>query len=121
MVEVPDDVLAKHVIDLAKDYGEYVELNDTAHEGRYGQHEHDTDWNLSDVLDNDYDVFMDDTRVVVEGVIEAHYSVKISSATRYPNSKAHPAEYESLETTLHANISLELEEMAVPEISITPY
>jgi len=121
MVEVPDTLIAKHVVELANEHGEFIKLDDTAHEGEYGQYEHETDWDLLDLVDNDPDVFMDDTSIVIEGEIEGHYSVKTQSATYYPNSKAHPAEYENREITLYATVSLELEELSIPEISITPY
>jgi len=121
MVEVPDKLIAQHVIELAKEHGEYAKIHDTAHEGRFGQHEYETEWDLSDMLNNDLDVSMDDTRIIVESVIEGQYTVKVRSKTRYPNSKAHPAEYENKEIDLLACISLELSELSVPQIQVLNY
>jgi hypothetical protein len=119
MVEVPDRVVAERVIDEALEYGEFGDVYDIAHEGPHGQHEFETDWSLSDIDTSNCRVDMlDEETVVITDEITATYSVQTSRATYYPNSKAHPAEYETREITLHVTIENNLSNLEPPVINV---
>lgn len=122
MVNVPDTAMAKHVIELAKEFGEYGEVYDTVAEGRHGEHEFDAEWSLNDMNPSDCAVDMIEEGVLrVSDTIEATYQVQIESATYYPNSKAHPAEYETRTIDLEVYIDMEISELGVPVINAEPY
>jgi len=120
MVEINDRLLAQHVITQAREYGEWGDVYDTVAEGEYGQHEHDVEWSLADMNPDDCDVDMDDNTVVVTGTVEGEWSVKVSSARRYPTHKAHPAEWEHRSVTLLVQIEMELGELPIPVIHVEP-
>jgi hypothetical protein len=117
MVEIPDRVAAKHLIDEAREIGEWGDVHDTAHEGPHGQHEFETDWSLADMSPDNCHVEYDDGTIRVHGEIEASYSVEVRSATYNPASRAHPAEYENRNVTLWVTIERDLTEISVPVIN----
>lgn len=107
---VPTESLATFIINAAREYGEYGDVYDTAHEGKHGEHEFETDWSLGDLDADDVDVEVTTdndgyTVVLVIGEVDAEYSVKTASARYNPPGKAHPAEYERREMPLGVTIA----------------
>lgn len=118
MVEIRDELMARHVIEQAREYGEWGDVYDTAAEGEYGQYEYETDWSLTDMNPSECDVDMDDETVVVSDMIEAEYSVRTARAKLNPPGSAHPAEYETRTTNLYVSIRMTLGELPVPIINV---
>jgi len=116
MVEVPDAVMARHLIAEAREIGEYGDVYDTASEGQHGQYDFETDWSIADINPENADVEYDDGAIRIHAIVEGSYSVQTRSATYNPPSRAHPAEYENRSVEIGVTIERDLTELSVPVI-----
>lgn len=120
MVEVPDEMVASWLIDMAREWGGWGDVFDTAYEGPHGEHEFETDWSLADLDPADCHVDRFDNELVLTGELQAHYSVKVSNAVYNPPSKAHPADYRDEEITLMVEIVFDMNGLPEPVINAEP-
>lgn len=120
MVEIEDERIARFVLRSAKAFGTWGDVMDTASEGKYGQHEHDTEWSLDQIDPEDCFVEVNGNTLVVGDIIDAEYSVKTTRARRNPPGKAHPAEYERRTRPLGVTMEMPLDSPAQVEIHAEP-
>lgn len=112
MTEIPDDLMAEFVIEQAKEYGEYVEVVDTI--GSFGA-KRDIEWSIDDIDSDRCDIELDDETVVVSDIIDGRYYEQVLSSSYY-----HPAEYESYVQEMSVTISMDLNKLPQPKISVVP-
>lgn len=117
-MEVPDELMARHVIAQAREYGEYGEVHDRVSEGPYGAAEYETEWSIADLDPQECDVDMRDDTVSVKGIVMGEYAVQVASATYNPPAAAHPAEYETRERELFVEIEMELGTLPFPVVNV---
>jgi hypothetical protein len=117
MVEIEDHKLARHVINQAREYGVYEDINDVATEGTHGQYAYDTEWSIADLDPSHCNVEVNGDTLIVMGTVEAQYTVQTAKARRNPPGKAHPAEYEKRTAPLEVSIGMELGELPEPVVT----
>lgn len=117
MVTLSEEALARFVINRARERMDWGNVDDAP-----PVHGKDTsEWTLADLDPSCVDVDTTDDMIVVTGIVEAAWSEQVRKATRYPNSKAHPAEYENNYFQLEVSIELSLDdEYAVPRVHAYP-
>lgn len=105
-VNIPEDEFLEWFVNMAREVGSYDDYASPPERGV----DSDVEWDWDDVEWDDVAYRPSSHTVEAVGMVDGSYSVKTASATRYPNHKAHPAEYENRSTELAVEIVCELGE-----------